>query len=694
MEIVRAIGLSALAVLVFGVLFVLPGVRWADRLAGTSGGWMARLILSVVVSQVILAVIGVALIAVGRFSGVAVALVAAVFAVTSLPVGLRWVRGARWRPLSLGTVGWATALTLPWMAILGSQGWPPADTLQWYYADLGSQLSRAGGIPTSVAEWGLAVRWLPDYLVFNVDSEAYLAWLGFLPRADALAAWRVPVALFGIIVLFAVLRSWVGRPAALAGTALIAGSAFYLAKFDAYKPEAFGIVLGLAALWLIARGLRGGRRSWVLLGGACLGLGLSIHAIAATVMGLLVAGFAAAEWIALRGRRAERATWLVRAALLGLLISVLMGVGLQGRAVVAGAALNPGTAQGADQGADQTWTFFLRSTGDFMVPEPTRPALPRAGGIATPWAGLRITSAFGWWLIPCVAIGAFALAALRGRRARAGLLGLAASTALLGAGIAFFALEFHTYVPRWTGLVRFGQYLPLLVGMGVTFALAGYLRLWAWLAEMRTPRAMALVAALAGVLWLVPQASARYTSELGIKPDGLAALAALGTMGASGDIVVSNALTTGTLESFTGLEAPLEGRQPLIEDPAFLASANRLLLDAHDWFAHPTDRVFLDRLGVRWLLVTDDPTTLGTAGTLGGGVAATEAVSGLRVAWSGAGVALLEVPDPVKAAAVTDAYLPVVNLPRALGVTVVGIVIGGLIVVPLRRRRPKAREIG
>ena len=59
-------------------------------------------------------------------------------------------------------------------------------------------------------------------------------------------------------------------------------------------------------------------------------------------------------------------------------------------------------------------------------------------------------------------------------------------------------------------------------------------------------------------------------------------------MGAPGDVVLSNALTTGTVESFTGLEDPLEGRQPLIEDPAFLAAANQLLLDAHDWFEDPT----------------------------------------------------------------------------------------------------------
>ncbi len=59
-------------------------------------------------------------------------------------------------------------------------------------------------------------------------------------------------------------------------------------------------------------------------------------------MGLLVAAFAAAEWLVARDRRMERAGWLVRAALLGLLISVVMGIGLQGRAVAAGRRAQPG----------------------------------------------------------------------------------------------------------------------------------------------------------------------------------------------------------------------------------------------------------------------------------------------------------------------------------------------------------------
>ena len=676
MDLGRAVLLSLLGLGAFAVVMVLPGVRLADRLAGPSRSPVARGALALVVSQVLLAVAGSVLVALGRFSGPALAVVMIVFAATSAPVLVRWIRLARG---ALWPFAWAGLLAAPWVAFVGASGWPPADTLQWYYDGLGRQLAAAGGIPAAVAEWGLHVRWLPDYLVFNLDSEAYLALLQFLPRTDALAAWRVPVVLSSLLLVAAALRLWVARPLALGGAVLAAGTTFGLAKFDAYKPEALGIVLGLAALWLVVAGLRHGRRSWVLLGGATLGIGLAVHAIAATVMGLLVAGFGAAEWLGLPRRRLPALGWLVRAAALGLLISVVLGVGLQGRAVVASEALTPEIVEGEDP----TWTFFLRSTGTFTEPPPPPPQRPLAGGVTSPWPGFRVTSAFGWWLIPVSAIGLLAFVALGGRKARRGVAGLLAAGGLVGAGVAFFALSFDTYVPRWTGLVRFGQYAPLLVSLAVAMAAAGYLRAWAWLAERRVSRVLVLVAAVVGVAWLVPGATARYSAEARIAPDGLAALEAARTLASRGDLIVSNVLTTGTIEAFTGLEAPLEGRQPLIEDPEFLAIANQRLLDAHRWFTAPVDRAFLDGLGARWVLAADDPATLGASGSLGGTPAALGDLGWLREAWSSEGIGLFEVREPAVAAAVVDRRDPVVDLPRATGAALLGLAGGALLALPL-----------
>jgi hypothetical protein len=675
-DLARILVLALAGSAAFVVLLILPGVRIAERLAGPGRGFAPRLVLSFLVSQLLVGGAGVALVAIGRFSGTALAIVAIVLGVTGLPVGRHWLGDLR---RGLPTVVWITAVAAPWALFLGVAGWPPADTLQWYYAGLGSQLGAAGGIPAAVAEWGLAVRWLPDYLVFNVDSEAYLALLSFLPRADALAAWRLPAAILGGVILFLVLRLWVSRPAAAVGVAVTSGSIFWLAKFDAYKPEALGVVVGLAALWLVVKGLRHGRRSWLLLAGASLGVALSIHAIAAVVMGLVVAGFGGAEWLLLRRARWVRLDWLIRAAALGFLLSLVMGVGIQGRAAVATAALNPSSAQGADP----TWTFFLRSTGDFSEPERAPPLRPLAGGVTTPWAGLRVTSAFGWWLFPVLAIGAAFLVGLGGRRPRAGVLGLALGGALVGAGVVFFAVGFSTYVPRWTGLVRFGQYAPLLASLAVTLAVGGYLRVWSWLAERRVPRATTLAVVLLGLTWLAPTAVGRFAAEPRISVDGEAALATLRQLGRPGDVVLSNILTTGTIESFTGLEDPLEGRQPLIEQPAFLAATNQLLLDAHGWFARPSAGGLAARLGVHWILVADAPATLGASATLGGGVATVRAAAGLREAWSGTGVAIFEVEEPNVPAAVVDETRSVVEPARLALVGLLGLALAILLVAPV-----------
>src|SRR6185436_5251994 len=648
-----------------------------------------------VLSQLLIGGVGLALIAVGRFSGGAVAVAAIALSVTSLPTALRWLRiGTRASDLRRMPVApiWFVLLVTPWMAAVGLPGWPPADTLQWYYDGLGAQLTAAGGIPTGIAEWGTTVRWLPDYLVFNVDSEAYLALLSFLPRADALAAFRVPTALVALVLVFVALRLWVGRSVAIAGTTAIAGSVFLLAKFDAYKPEAVGILVGLAAGWLIVRGIRCGRPLWVLAGGAAFGVALSIHVIAAVVVGLIVAAFALVEWLALRRERTVRLVWLVRAALLGLLISVAMGVAVQGRATVAPAAGNPTIVAGEDP----TWTFFLRSTGNFVEPAPPPPARPLAGGVTTPWAGLRITSAFGWWFLAVAAIGAAFGFALAGRRLKTATIGMLVAGSFMGLAIAFFAIRFQTYVPRWTGLVRFGQYAPLGAGILFAVATAGYVRLWSWLAERRLPRGTPFVIAVVALVWLLPAATARYRAEARIPESGVEALGALRGLAGPSDVVLTNALTTGTVESFTGVEDPLEGRQPLIEDPAFLTGANQLLLDVHTWFDRPTDRTLIDRLGASWVLVVDHPDLLGADALVGGSVAAVRGAPGLEPAWSADGILLLRVVDPVVDRAAHDSTTPTVDLWRAAVTAIVASLMAALLlaprqaigrVVPGRRRR-------
>jgi hypothetical protein len=339
-------------------------------------------------------------------------------------------------------------------------------------------------------------------------------------------------------------------------------------------------------------------------------------------------------------------------------------------------------------GEDPTWTFFNYSTGVFTEPLPAPPALPLAGGVAFPWDGFRVTSAFGWWLLATIGVGLFLLAAFGGRRGRAAVLGLGLAGGLLGATIAFFALSFDTYVPRWTGLVRFGQYVPLGVGIGVAFALEGFLRTWARIAEHSVPRILPFIAAVIGVVWLVPWVVPRYAAEPRIQPAGFEALARLQALADADDVVVSNVLTTGTIESFTGLENPLEGRQPLIEESDLLQAANALLLAGHRFFGDPADRSYVAGLGARWVLVADDPAILGATATLGGSTGVLDAVAWLRPAWQGPGIAIYEVESPSASGALLDRLEPLsLVAPTALAAFGFGLV--ALVLIRLRLpRRP------
>src|SRR6185436_1552126 len=135
-DILRALSLSALGTVAFAAILLLPGARLADRLVGSRGGVSARLAASVVLSQLLIAGVGLALIAIGRFSGVAVAVAAIAFSVISLPTAVGWlragIRDGRKRRLAVAPI-WFVLLVTPWIGAVGLPGWPPADTLQWYY---------------------------------------------------------------------------------------------------------------------------------------------------------------------------------------------------------------------------------------------------------------------------------------------------------------------------------------------------------------------------------------------------------------------------------------------------------------------------------------------------------------------------------------------------------------------------------
>jgi hypothetical protein len=291
------------------------------------------------------------------------------------------------------------------------------------------------------------------------------------------------------------------------------------------------------------------------------------------------------------------------------------------------------------------------------------------------------------------------------------------AAAALVAGMAFFAFSFATYVPRHTGLDRFGQYLPLTLALAAAFGLDALasvgqrLRGRSVRPEASDPvraadgSGTAARAGLAGGAALVLAAAAwtltGFADDPRIPAAGREALDATAATVPAGEAVIGNALTTGALEFFTHREAPMEGRQPLIEDPTFLVRVNELNADVHAFFLDPDDpaaRAAVAATGATWFLVADEPSTLGVRVGYGGGVARMRRATGLEEAWSGRGVALFRLIDPVAA--------PVGGLGPARSIlpqAVVGLVgwlgaFAGLAVVagadPRRRRAPPDRASG
>jgi hypothetical protein len=596
-------------------------------------------VTSVLVSVIMLSAFTSALVAIGRFDGRLVALFAIVASLVSASPAAKWLRTLPREALLLVPV--FVVVAIPWVAAAVRPDYAPAETFQWYYWELGRALNQAGGIPGPVREYGWDVRWLPDYIYFNGFSEAFSALMSPVDAAVAMQAWRIPLALAGLGSLYLVARLWLRRSSAVLAVAGTAMSFLFLGKFNTYKPESLGIVVGLLACWLIVMGLRNRRGSWAIVGGVALGAAVAIHAIAATVLAFLVVGACLAEIWDSRGLRTRLFAAAASAAVITVLVVLATGTALQGRPLVVTDASRPT----AGRAVDATWTYLEYSNGRFTYRPPPTPAA-QLGRAARPWPGISLDGLNGVWLAWLAGLG-LALVALYGdRQARMGLLAILLATASLAAGIAYFALFFTTYVPQHTGLVRFAQYIPLVAGFGVGFIFEGHVLAWERITRSKISRYFEAVAAAVAIAVIIPVTDGEFRMDRGIEEPGQEAIEQLARLAPAGDVVLSNSLTNGTLEFFTHLEAPLEGRQPLLEEPALLDHANATLLAAHRFFGPEHDDTILSDLGVRWVLVADRPRTLGGTASLGGSVASAATDPRLVERWVGTGVALFEVVPP------------------------------------------------
>lgn len=153
--------------------------------------------------------------------------------------------------------------------------------------------------------------------VMTVDKPPLALWVQALSvRAFGFssAAILIPQALMGVastVLVYDLTRRVFGRIAGTSAGLIFALTPITVAIFRHNNPDALLVLLSVAALWFVVRGLEDGRTRWLLLAGLMVGLGFETKMGAAL---LLLPGLAAAWlWVAPSGSR-PKALWQLAAA--------------------------------------------------------------------------------------------------------------------------------------------------------------------------------------------------------------------------------------------------------------------------------------------------------------------------------------------------------------------------------------------
>ena len=460
--------MTVLALGVLGTaLLVLPGFGLRTITRRPKADPLDELELAIVTMVAALAVVGIALVGFRQFSATRMAVPMGLLALIGIPRAAIWAWPVIRRPQPYVVL----ALTAPWVWMARKPGNAPSGLLQWYYWNLGESVSKVHGIPTYVSEYGRNIRWLPDYLIFNILSETYHGASRFGTDAQQLAAFRIPAVLLGSVAVYGVARLWLRATPALAGTGLIVATQLFGDKFNAYKPESYAIVLGLVAVRLGIVALRKRDTPLMLFVGVIVGLNLGVHAIAAVVMAMLLAAAILAELLLTRDlRRWKTVGALGLAGVIALGLTVGTGLALQGRALVISDAGHPEMLKG---GRDPTLLFLTRNAGKFGPLETPPLADELSTNLQEPWRGFNIATLWGA-LCAIATTTAIVIGLGTGSRAlRKAVLAMLIFSALLAVSAAYFGLSYDTFVPRHTGLSRFVQYAPLVAAMLVAIGIEG-----------------------------------------------------------------------------------------------------------------------------------------------------------------------------------------------------------------------------
>jgi len=646
--------LFAMLQLAIGIalLFVLPGATWGPLLAPSSGAVAAAgrgIAVSLLTSSIACSLLALAGLLRPPIVAATLALVAALpLAFPSVRAELlRGIRRLRRRSASARRWWWGAAagialalalVVVPSRLRVGETLFPFTSTV-WYYAGLARSVVEQGGIPTGLPEWGAVRPFQLDYLPVTAHAAAALELLpGDLLLQ--LEAYRLGVLVAGLATAWLLLRRWVSSWVALLGACLLLATVRLEFRFLSYKPETFGLVLVLLAIWAADRAIV--ERSRRLAGLALLTATLAFlsHAEAFLLLGPALLGLAAARLLVSPGRRRIGLGVPARGravAVASLVLGVFVGAIVLGSAVnfaltgqprilgyVLGGPPGPSSAPRPDEvpagwvfTGDPTWDFYIAAVAADQVGTQPPTAfrdprlLPRS--IVAIWPGLDGRDRD--LLVVLGGLGGAPVLAwpwLDTRRRR-----LVATWWTFGLGLfvgayLLFALS-DTYVPRRTGPSRLLPYELMVPVMAVVFGL------WAtdrvarpgWRALLPGRGAMpvaglALAVLAVGALAPAPRSELNPDREPGLTPTGYEAYRWIAANLPPQARILANAYTDGSIWAIGRHAGVVDGRAVYLEDRALLAESTALLLGARVVFADPlapTAAAYLARERVAFLIV-------------------------------------------------------------------------------------------
>lgn len=633
--------------------FLLPGLTWGPLLAPGRFSDLGRLGRAVGASIIVTGLLATALVVMGKLDPTTAGLTLVI--ASALPLAssrvrrelLDWIRvRRRFGPAAIAVAAVAvTALHLARShAVLGPESLPATSTV-WYYAHLADLIGSSGGLPALFPEWGGLRPFQTDYLPFTAHSALAFSLMG-VDLVASLEIYRLAILAAVMTVATMLFRRWMPTWVALVGAVLLVTTLRMDWKLLSYKPETFGFVIGLYALWLADRAAV--ERSLRLAVSAAIAFGFVVmsHAEIAVVMLPAVAGIALARGV-LRpgGGRFGLQLRLGQVALRSTLIpivAVVVGLtgGLAANSILTGRGglLDYVTGGGSGEvqatveidetllpegwvlSDDPTWNFNIAAVaGGQSGTAPPRgftdrrllsrenlhvwPALDaRTGPGLVALAAILFVPLLAWpWLDPR-------------RRSLVVILAIFAVGLLAGAWLLNAISD--TYVPRRIGARRLLPY-ELLVPVGA--AMVGVLLLahgiGRVLAVRVTPARRGLIAAIgiAVVIFLPLVSSSRAADEeesTGLTARGYAAYGWLRENLRADARILANAYTDGSLTLLSGRSGILDGRAVYLEDPQFLSEATGLLLGGRRFFGDPSNPGsddYLAEANVDYLLVATTP---------------------------------------------------------------------------------------